>query len=48
MNMSGWSPENPEKNVAEVALAKRAAAAAAKAASEGDAAATDEPTEDGE
>ena len=32
MEMSGWTPANREKNVAEAALAKKTAAAAAKAA----------------
>ena len=44
MEMSGWSPdERLRRTWREVALAKRAAAASARAASAGDAAATDEP-----
>ena len=44
-DMSGWSPANAEKNVAGVALAKKAAATATAAAPAGDAASADEPTE---
>lgn len=35
VEMSGWTPANPEKNVAGVALAKRAASAAARAGAAG-------------
>ena len=45
MDMSGWTPANAEKNVAEVALAKKAAAATAAAAPTGDAASTEESAE---
>ena len=48
VEMSGWSAVNPEKNVAAVSLAKKAAAATAAAAPAADAGSADEPTEAGE